>query len=145
MAITIDPMNINAGDPVTAELIGTIVANLQKVAKGEVVSNISLQNTTESGAAASVSSTVWSSAAKKVTVPSGTPKPVTFSFGSTKWASPPKVWVQFYIQGLSTPSWAESQIFTQVVDISTTEASILFRSSTKSIINVVMFAVGTLA
>ena len=42
MAITLKPMSINAGDPVTSDLLSLIIQNLQTVAKGETVSNIAV-------------------------------------------------------------------------------------------------------
>jgi hypothetical protein len=135
--------NIQPGDPVTAEIINNLVIDLNTVNKAATVSNIVLDNTGSSGTQQSIASAVWQSGPVSVKVTSGTPKPVVFKFGNQKWASAPAVWVQFYIEGITKPTWAQSQIFTQISSVTTTEAQVLFRSASASTINVVLFATGT--
>ena len=90
MAITIKPMAINPGDPVTSDLLGLIIQNLQTVAKGETVSNIAvdasgLANKTETGTKTTVAYNtvvvVPSAATVKSATVGGTPK--TVQYGKT--------------------------------------------------------------
>jgi len=134
---------ITPGDPVTAEIINNLIIDLGAIEAKSTAQSIILQNAQEEGKKDQVTTMLWNSGPVSVTVESGTPKPKEFKFGTQKWASAPTVWVQFYIEGISQPTWAQSQIFTQVSKVTTTAAFVLFRSATKSNIKVVVFATGT--
>jgi hypothetical protein len=133
---------ITAGDPVTAEIINNIIIDLETVNKQSTAQSIILENAQEAGNKDKVTTMLWNSGPVSVDVTDGTPKPIPFKFGKQKWSAAPTVWVQFYIEGMSQPTWAKSQIFTQVSSVTTTQANILFRSATKSTIKVVVFATG---
>jgi hypothetical protein len=140
--MTLVSRNVQAGDPVTAEVFNNFIADLNTVNK-VAVSNIVLDNTNASGTQEKITTMLWNSGPVTVKVVSGTPKSVAFKFGTQKWASAPTVWVQFYVEGITQPTWAQSQIFTQVASVTTTQANIFFRSATASTIKAVVFATGT--
>ena len=151
MAITIQSMSINPGDPVTSDLLSSIITNLQTVAKGETVSNISvdaagLANKTD-GTAATVAYNTVVACPSSVTVKSatagGTEKIV--SFGKT-FVGTPQVWVQINTIGQASPSWANSQIFPQVTAVGSTSATIRFRTNTANTkVQFTVFVAGQLA
>lgn len=58
MAINIDPVVINDGDPVSAEVIQRMNANIAKVALGEKVTVINITNTTGSPILKSANTTI---------------------------------------------------------------------------------------
>jgi hypothetical protein len=150
VAITIKPMAINPGDPVTSDLLGLIIQNLQTVAKGETVSNIAvdasgLANKTETGTKATVAYNtvvvVPSATTVKSATVGGTPKNVPY--GKT-FLGTPSVWVQ--INAPTPLSWNNSQIFPQVVNAGSTSCDLLFRTETANgKINFTVFATGQLA
>ena len=150
MAITLKPMSINAGDPVTSDLLGLIIQNLQTVAKGETVSNIAvdasgLSNATDPTKKATVAYNtivpVLSSVQMVSSQAGGTPK--TVAYGKT-FVGTPSVWVQ--IHGSTSLSWASSQIFPQVVNVGATSCDLLFRTSTSNAkIKFTLFVTGQLA
>jgi hypothetical protein len=133
---------ITPGDPVTAEIINNLIIDLGAIEAKSTAQSIILQNAQEEGKKDQVTTMIWNSAPISINVESGTPKAKEFKFGNQKWASPPAVWVQFYIEGISQPTWAKSQIFTQVSKVTTTSAFVLFRSATASTIKVIVFATG---
>jgi hypothetical protein len=151
MAITIQPMVINDGDPVTSDLLKLIISNLQTVAKGETVSNIAVdasdlankvdgdKNTVayDTIVAVPLSVTVKKSDAL------GTPKEI--KFGKT-FLGTPHVFVQINTIGQTSPSWANSQVFPQVESVSSTNAFVRFRTNTASSkVQFTAFIVGQLA
>jgi hypothetical protein len=152
MAITLKPMTINAGDPVTSDLLSLIITNLQTVAKGETVSNIAvdasgLANATDSKATTTVAYNtivpVYGSKLIKSGDSGGTQ--ATVPYGKT-FVGTPAVFVQINTIGQSSPSWANSQIFPQVESVGPTSASIRFRTNTANItIKFTVFVVGQLA
>ena len=150
MAITLKPMSINAGDPVTSDLLQLIIGNLQTVAKGETVSNIAvdasgLSNATDPTKKATVAYNtivpVSSSVNMKSATAGGTPK--TVSYGKT-FLGTPSVWVQ--INAPTALSWANSQIFPQVVSLGATSCDLLFRTNTANgNVKFTLFVTGQLA
>jgi hypothetical protein len=150
MAITLKPMSINPGDPVTSDLLSLIIQNLQTVAKGETVSNIAVD---AAGLANSTDTTTKTTVAYNTVVPvpssvkvssssvGGTPK--TVSYGKT-FIGTPSVWVQMH--GSISQSWANSQIFPQVVSAGATSCDLLFRTNTaNTTVKFTVFVVGQLA
>jgi len=150
MAITLKPMSINAGDPVTSDLLSLIIQNLQTVAKGETVSNVAvdasgLANSTDPAAKTTVAYNTVVPVPSSVKVSSstagGTPK--TVSYGKT-FVGTPAVWVQ--MQGSTSQSWANSQIFPQVVSVGATSCDLLFRTNTaNATVKFTLFVTGQLA
>ena len=137
--------NINAGDPVTAELINSIILDLNEINKGSTISTITLANTTASGSSTTVSSTVQAVGPQLVSMSGGS----TVTEREFKFAKPfaeaPKCWVQIYTEGLDQPTFAQSQVFPQVTLVTTTSAKVKFRTSTSTKLKVVLFATGVLA
>jgi hypothetical protein len=150
MAITLKPMSINAGDPVTSDLLGLIIQNLQTVAKGETVSNIAVDASGLSNALDPTNKTtiayntvvaVPSSVNIKSSTAGGTPKNVPY--GKT-FVGTPEVWVQ--INAPTALSWANSQVFPQVVSVGATSCKLLFRTSTANgTLKFTLFVTGQLA
>lgn len=137
--------NINAGDPVTAELINNIILDLNDIKKGSTISTITLANTTASGSSTSVSSTIQAVGPQIVGI-SGGSTVTEREFKFTKpFAEVPKCWVQIYTEGLDQPTFAQSQVFPQVTLVTTTSAKVKFRTSTSTKLKVVLFAAGSLA
>jgi hypothetical protein len=145
MAIVIDSMKIATGEPVTTDLMNTIIKNIQQVAAGPVnVSTINLTNTTDPNS--KVSSTVVA-VNKKVAVKSsdsGGTK-VKFPYSDKKFQATPSVWVQIDTIGLSSPTYAQSVIFPQVISVSATETVVAFRCAVNTTVNATLFAAGEIA
>jgi hypothetical protein len=152
MAITLKPMTINAGDPVTSDLLSLIITNLQTVAKGETVSNIAvdasgLANSTDPKATTTVaySTVVPVSGTKAIKSSDAGGTQFTANYGKT-FVGTPAVWVQINTIGQSSPSWNNSQIFPQVESVGPTSASIRFRTNTaNATIKFTVFVAGQLA
>jgi hypothetical protein len=148
MAITLKPMSINAGDPVTSDLLGLIIQNLQTVAKGETVSNIAvdasgLSNATDPTKKTTVAynTIVPVPSSVKVSSAASATNAKTVSYGKT-FVGTPSVWVQMN----STSSFANSQIFPQVVSVGATSCDLLFRTSTANgTMKFTLFVTGQLA
>ena len=92
MAIQIDPVVINDGDPVSAEVIQRMNANIAKVALGEKVTAINIVNTTGATIAKSANTTISGSFTATAKPSSPTKKTVTFS--NIAWKEPPSVTLQ---------------------------------------------------
>jgi hypothetical protein len=144
-------MSINPGDPVTSDLLSSIITNLQTVAKGETVSNIAvdaagLANKTEGKTATVAYNTIVavpSSVTVKSSTANGTPKEI--KFGKT-FVGTPHVFIQIDSIGQTSPTWANSQVFPQVESVSSTNAFIRFRTNTaNSKVQFTAFVVGQLA
>jgi hypothetical protein len=151
MAITIQSMSINPGDPVTSDLLSSIITNLQTVAKGETVSNIAvdaagLANKTDGKPTTVAYNTIVavpSSLTVKSNAANGSVKEV--KFGKT-FVGTPHVFIQIDSIGQTSPTWANSQVFPQVESVSSTNAFIRFRTNTaNSKVQFTAFVVGQLA
>lgn len=152
MAITLKPMSINAGDPVTSDLLALIIQNLQTVAKGETVSNVAvdasgLSSSTDPSKPTTVAYTTIVPVPLSVTVKSaasgGSVKEV--KFGKT-FVGTPHVFIQINTIGQSSPTWANSQVFPQVESVSSTNAFVRFRTNTaNATVKFTAFVVGQLA
>ena len=92
MAIQIDPVVINDGDPVSAEVIQRMNANIAKVALGEKVTAINIVNTSGTTIAKSANTTVSGSFTATAKPNSPTKKTITFS--NIAWKEPPAVTMQ---------------------------------------------------
>lgn len=145
MAEQLIPTKISAGDPVTSDLIAAMIQNINKLAAPATPTVINIQNAGSNTPVASVSSTVVavpSSKSVKSSDKNGTLAKV--KFGQT-FNGTPDVWVQINTIGQTSPSWANSQIFTQVESVTATEANIRFRTNTASTtVKFTLFAAGTL-
>ena len=78
MAINIDPVVINDGDPVSAEVIQRMNSNIAKVALGEKITVINIQNTTGTSILKSANTTIHSSFPALATLKKVTPYTVTY-------------------------------------------------------------------
>jgi len=92
MAIQIDPVVINDGDPVSAEIIQRMNANIAKVALGEKVTAINIVNTTGTSIAKSANTTV--SGSFTATAKPNAPKAGDRSFENISWQDTPAVTLQ---------------------------------------------------
>lgn len=92
MSISITPVAINDGDPVTAAALQTIIANLQKVADGDTATIVPVVNTTTggtTGTGAVLSTTLGASVPGRPLKPTSTSTyKVTFA---SKFATTPTV------------------------------------------------------
>lgn len=142
MGVTVDPMKLATGEPVTTDLMNTIIKNIQQVAAGPVnVSTINLSNTNTA-----IATTVVA-VKKPITISSSASggTKIEFDYTNTKFKSEPNVWVQIDTIGLSSPTYAQSVIFPQVISITTTKAKVAFRCAVNTKINATLFASGELA
>ena len=137
--------NINAGDPVTAELINNIIADLNLINKGTAVSNIVLQNAGSSGGATSVASTVYSTTASGVSInPSSNPSGKgSWTFPAGAFTKAPRCWIQVNSGGakLTEP---QLRVHTVITSIDATKMTFEVRSgsgATSAKINFDIFAV----
>lgn len=133
---------VQAGDPITADIFNNFYTDLNTLATPEVVSNVVIKNTNDSSTSSKTTDLIWHSGVKAVKIPAGDPKQQTYTFTDVKWAEPPAVWVQFYTEGMTLPTWGKSQIFTQVQSVTTTAAKIYFRCAVAADIKVIVFATG---
>lgn len=78
MAINIDPVVINDGDPVSAEVIQRMNSNIAKVALGEKITVINITNTTGTSTLKSANTTLHSSFAAKAEAKKTVPYTVTY-------------------------------------------------------------------
>jgi hypothetical protein len=119
--------NINAGDPVTAELINNIISDLNLINKGTAVSNIVLANTTEQNV--SVSSKVYSTTVSQVSVnPSSSPSAKgSWTFPSKVFTKAPRCWIQVNSGGAKLTE-AQMRIHTVITSISDTKMTFEVRS-----------------
>jgi len=92
MAIQIDPVVINDGDPVSAEIIQRMNANIAKVALGEKVTAINIVNTTGTTIAKSANTTI--SGTFSATAKDKSPKSDFVTFYNIAWKEPPAVTMQ---------------------------------------------------
>jgi hypothetical protein len=92
MAIQIDPVVINDGDPVSAEIIQRMNANIAKVALGEKVTAINIVNTAGTTYAKSANTTI--SGSFSITALPNSPKSGDVSFSNIAWKEPPAVTLQ---------------------------------------------------
>jgi hypothetical protein len=153
MAITIKPMAINPGDPVTSNLISDIIANLQTVAKGETVSNVSVDATdlnnqldTKSKKSVAYDTTVVLTSSLTVKKGAAGGSIAKIPFDKT-FVGTPHVFIQINTIGQSSPSWLNSQVFPQVESVSSTSATVRFRTNTadNAKVQYTAFIVGQLA
>jgi hypothetical protein len=119
--------NINAGDPVTAELINNIISDLNLINKGTAVSNIVLANTTEQNV--SVSSKVYSTTVSQVSVnPSSSPSAKgSWTFPSKVFTKAPRCWIQVNSGGAKLTE-AQMRVHTVITSISDTKMTFEVRS-----------------
>lgn len=92
MAVQIDPVVINDGDPVSAEVIQRMNANIAKVALGEKVTAINIVNATGTSIAKSANTTISSSFT--ATAKPNAPKSDSVTFSNIAWKEPPSVTLQ---------------------------------------------------
>ena len=94
MAI-LESQPVNAGDPVTSDIINKLVSDLNLLNKATASSfSLSLASTGGStGGSTSVSQKVYSKVISKQ-VDSGTPKNITWTFPKDTFKNPPNCWVQ---------------------------------------------------
>ena len=118
---------INPGDPVTAEAINNIIADLNLINKGTTISNIVLTNAATTNV--SVSSKVYSTTVSKVLVnPSKTPSAKgSWTFPSKVFTKPPRCWIQVNSGG-SNLTEAQSRIHTVITSVSDTKMTFEIRS-----------------
>ena len=79
MAINIDPVVINDGDPVSAEVIQRMNSNISKVALGEKITVINVQNTTGTSILKSANTTIHGQFSATATPNAPSKKPVTIA------------------------------------------------------------------
>lgn len=122
---------INPGDPVTAEAINNIIADLNLINKGTTISNIVLSNTADTKV--SVSSKVYSTTVSKVLVnPSKTPSAKgSWTFPSKVFTKPPRCWIQVNSGGANLTE-AQSRIHTVITSVSETKMTFEIRSGSGS-------------
>jgi hypothetical protein len=118
---------INPGDPVTAEAINNIIADLNLINKGTTISNIVLTNAATTNV--SVSSKVYSTTVSKVLVnPSKTPSAKgSWTFPSKVFTKPPRCWIQVNSGGANLTE-AQSRIHTVITSVSDTKMTFEIRS-----------------
>ena len=119
--------NINAGDPVTAELINNIIADLNLINKATAVSNIVLANTTETNV--SVSSKVYSTTISGKDVnPSNKPSASGYwTFPSKAFTKAPRCWIQVNSGGAKLTE-AQLRVHTVITSIDATKMTFEVRS-----------------
>lgn len=145
--MAIDPMKISAGDPVTSDLIATMIKNISTLAAPATPIEINIQNAGADKPPAAISSTVVAIPFSK-TIKSddkgGTKATVPFGAGVT-FNGTPSVWVQINTIGQNSPSWPNSQVFPQIESISATNAVVRFRTNTaNTTVKFTLFAAGEL-
>ena len=139
-------MKISAGDPVTSDLIATIIKNINTLSTPASTTSINIQNAGSNTTPGTISSTVLAiegSKSVKSTDKGGSKADVKFkqTFNGT-----PSVWVQINTIGQASPSWANSQVFPQIESISSTNAVIRFRTNTaNTTVKFTLFAAGEIA
>lgn len=119
--------NINAGDPVTAEVINNIIADLNLINKGTAVSNIVLTNATETNV--SVSSKVYSTTISQVSVnPSSSPSAKgSWTFPSKVFTKAPRCFIQVNSGGAKLTE-AQLRVHTVITSIDATKVTFEVRS-----------------
>jgi len=140
------PTKISAGDPVTSDLISNMITNINTLAAPPTTTVINLANAGANTPAAAISSTVLALPGSKA-IKSGDVGGTAYvaNFKQT-FVGTPSVWVQIHTIGQASPSWANSQVFPQVESVSSTSASIRFRTNTaNSTVKFTVFVSGTLA
>jgi hypothetical protein len=143
MAITIDPMQINDGDPVTADLLKTIVSNINLIAKGESSSVVSLTNTNETTVIKSANTVISKEVSKSV-------KPTNKPSASGTWTFPvaftaaPACWIQ--VKGTSGQAETVLRVHPVIISVDETSMSYEIRSgagATAGSVKFILFAAGT--
>ena len=92
MAINIDPVVINDGDPVSAEVIQRMNSNIAKVALGEKITVINITNTTGTSTLKSANTTIHSSFPAKAEPKKAVP--YTVEYGNVTFTDIPSVSLQ---------------------------------------------------
>ena len=92
MAINIDPVVINDGDPVSAEVIQRMNSNIAKVALGEKITVINITNTTGAPSLRSENTTIHSSFPAKAEPKKAVP--YTVEYGNVTFTDIPSVSLQ---------------------------------------------------
>ena len=92
MAINIDPVVINDGDPVSAEVIQRMNSNIAKVALGEKITVINIANTTGATVLKSANTTIHSSF--PATATPNTPFTRTVTYENVTFTDVPSVTLQ---------------------------------------------------
>jgi hypothetical protein len=144
--VQLTPTKISAGDPVTSDLIAAMIQNINLLAAPAAPTVINIQNAGKDTPPAAVSSTIVSVAGSKTVKVAGAGVTTKVPFGKgVEFTSTPNVWVQINTIGQTSPSWPNSQIFIQVENVTTTDATIRFRTGTaNTIVKYTLFAAGTL-
>jgi len=144
--VQLTPTKISAGDPVTSDLIAAMIQNINLLAAPAAPTVINIQNAGANTPPAAVSSTIVAIPGTKDIKSVGSGTTTTVSFGkNVEFTSTPNVWVQINTIGQTSPSWANSQVFPQIYDVTTKSASIRFRTATaNTTVKYTLFAAGTL-
>ena len=147
MAIQIDALFINDGDPVTSDLLKALIKNVNTVAKGETVANVpvnasDLANQVDGAKISTAYNTVLVvPSSVKVSSAPGKVNPKLVKFNRT-FVGIPEVWVQMD----AVDSFANSQIFPQVVSVGSESCNINFRTGTANgTVKFKLFAAGQLS
>jgi hypothetical protein len=143
-AVPIKDMLIQDGDPVTADLLKTMVANIQLIAKGTNSSAINIVNKTDT-VEAKVSGTTITKEKVLTVNPKNTPSAkYKWTFGKT-FTQTPACWVQARGASLNEP---QSRMHIIVTSVDTTSMNFVVRSGAGAAgasVTFDMFATGTLA
>ena len=143
-AVPIKDMLIQDGDPVTADLLKTMVANIQLIAKGTNSSAISITNKTDT-VETKISGTTITKPKTMTVNPSKSPSAkYKWTFGST-FTQTPACWVQPRAASLTE---AQSRMHIIVTSVDTVSMEFVVRSgagAASASVTFDMFATGTLA
>jgi hypothetical protein len=146
MAITVDPMQINDGDPVTSDLLKTIVKNINLIAKGEQSSAVSILNTTETTTVKSANTVISKKVAKNVKPTNKPSASGTWTFPGTGFTSIPACWIQVY--GKSGQAETLLRVHPVITSVDEKSMSYEIRSgagATAGSVDFMLYAAGTLA
>lgn len=144
------PMNINPGDPVTSDLISTIVTNINTINAAKSSGDPVIINAGTATGGSKISQTVVSTRKTKIkTAVTSSPSagPFTWTF-DTAFKSAPACWVQLDTLNATMTNGAVARLHAVVTSVSTTGMSWEIRSGASAVsgyINATLFAAGELA
>lgn len=144
MAITINPMQINDGDPVTADLLKTIVSNINLIAKGETSSVVTLANTNETQIVKSANTVISKEVVKNVKPTNKPSASGTWTFPGNGFTSVPACWIA--IKATSGQAETQLRVFPTIISVSETSMKYEIRSgagATAGSVTFILFAAGT--
>ena len=143
MAITVDPMQINDGDPVTSDLLKVIVKNINTIAKGEQSSAVTIANTNETTVVKSANTVISKEVSKSI-------KPTNKPSASGTWTFPvaftsaPACWIQ--VKGTSGQAETVLRVHPVIISVDETSMSYEIRSgagATAGTVKFILFAAGS--